>query len=727
MEFNDEFRNLYKLVERTASNVFLTGKAGTGKTTFLKYLRQNSCKRMVVAAPTGVAAINAGGVTLHSLFQLPFEPFVPNSFQKDTNFRFSREKQNIIRSLDLLVIDEISMVRADLLDAVDATLRHIRRNQLPFGGLQLLLIGDMQQLPPVVQPHEEELLKAHYPTSYFFDSLALKKAGFSTVELTKIYRQSDATFVDLLNAVRTNTVNATQLTVLNARYNPNFDPEVEEGYIRLTTHNNKAKLVNDQKLEALPNPSFTFTATVTGNFPESSFPTDEKLVLKKGAQVMFVKNDPSPEKAFFNGKIGVVSSLGETSITVQFPDGKTVDAPLLSWDNSQYELNEKTKAIEEKVIGTFSQFPLRLAWAITIHKSQGLTFDKVILDANSAFAHGQVYVALSRCRTLEGLVLSTQLSADAIKNDQRIQAFSDTARQQIVADEQLTVMESNYYEHLLLEQFDFSNINSILLSLSRVVSEYFSQAHLPLLHELKKQQENFQKEVVEVAAKFQAQATAYYRNRDERLQERVSKASTYFSGKLEEMVAPLLPKLKVEVTRKEVKTRYAALCEDLKLQSNVKTQTLKQAAESFTIASYLREKALALVGDDEEEQKRIRKSKSSKKKTASKEKSSEDKAPKIPTIQLSYDMYRSGKTPQQIADERGLALSTIVGHLSSYVANGTLSVTDFVPASKVEAIEQYLDSHPEVQTLTEVRAALGEDYTFSDIKMVWSLPKYRES
>lgn len=720
MEFTEESRILYKLVERTSSNVFLTGKAGTGKTTFLKYLRKHSAKRMVVAAPTGVAAINADGVTLHSLFQLPFEPFIPNSFQKEGNFRFSREKLNIIRSLDLLVIDEISMVRADVLDAVDSVLRRVRRNQFPFGGLQLLLIGDMQQLPPVLTSQEETLLEPYYPTSYFFDSLALKKAGFVPVELSKIYRQSDASFVDILNAVRTNTANEGQLSVLNARYIPGFNPDTAEGYIRLTTHNHRAKQVNQQKLDELDGPAYTFMATVTGVFPDTSFPTEMNLVLKKGTQVMFVKNDPSPEKAFFNGKIGVVCSISENSITVQFPDGGKVDAPSLTWNNVQYELNHETKAIEEKVIGTFSQFPLRLAWSITIHKSQGLTFDKVMLDANSAFAHGQVYVALSRCRSLEGLVLTSPLSSDAIKTDQRVQDFSEEVGRQTVSEEQLTEMESEYFEHLLLEQFDFAALGAMLSSFSRIITEHFPQTYLPLLHEVKKQQDAFQKEVLEVAVKFQSQAQSYYHARDERLQERVTKASVYFLDKIRNQLEPLVRKLDVQVPRKEIKSRYAALFEDFKLQLKVKCQTLSQSVESFSVNSYLREKALALVDDEGRGEKRNRKSKSAKNTPKQKE-------PKIPTAQISYELYCGGKTPQQVANERGLALTTIMGHLSTYVASGKLDASDFVSEQSIKEVGKYLDEHPEAQSFTEVYHALEGKVSYEDIKMVWAMPKYHRS
>ena len=714
MEFNGEFEKLFRLVERTAANVFLTGKAGTGKTTFLKYLRQHSAKRMVVAAPTGVAAINAGGVTLHSLFQLPFEPFIPNSIRKEGNFRFSRNKLNIIRSLDLLVIDEISMVRADVLDAVDETLRRIRRCHSPFGGVQLLLIGDLQQLPPVLKSQEEVLLRDFYPTSYFFESLALKNAGFSTVELTKIYRQSDSVFVELLNKVRNNNANARDLALLNARYNPDFNPSASEGYIRLTTHNAKANQVNENKLAELPGQTFSYTATVKDDFPEWSYPTEKELVLKKGAQVMFVKNDPSPERAFFNGKIGIVSSLSSEHITVLFPDGGEVDAPRLVWNNVHYEMNDDTKAIEEKVIGSFSQFPLRLAWAITIHKSQGLTFDKVMLDANSAFAHGQVYVALSRCRSLDGLVLTSPLSPDAIKTDQRVLDFSEEAGKQVVTNAQLGDMEQAYYERLLLEQFTFSELNGTLLSISRMVSEYFSQAYLPLLHEVKRVQNDFLQDVVEVSQKFQNQLSDYSRRRDPRLQERITKASAYFLEKLGQMLPPLQEKLKVQVSRKEAKARYAALCEDLDTQLKEKMLTLQQSVSDFSIEAYLENKALAHI--DDETQEKTGRRRRSRERTGHGEK-------RVATAQLTYDMYCSGKTPQQIAEERGLAVNTVIGHLANYVRSGQLPASELVAAENYNLLKDYFDTHPDVSGMKEVYDAFDGKCSYDEIRIMMAIPK----
>ena len=726
MEISEEFKNLYDLVEHTASNVFLTGKAGTGKTTFLKYLREHSAKRMVVAAPTGVAAINAGGVTLHSLFQLPFEPFLPG-VSRPEKFNFSREKLRIIRSLDLLVIDEISMVRADLLDAVDDVLRFARKNQNAFGGLQLLLIGDMQQLPPVLTNQEENMLRSYYQSSYFFNSHALSKAGYCCVELTKVYRQTETRFIDLLNAVRTNSITSAQLQELNSHYVENFEPDELENYIRLTTHNYKAKVVNEQKLEELGNPAFSFRATVTGTFPESSYPTDEVLTLKKGAQVMFIKNDPQPEKAYYNGKIGVVSAISEDNILVTFPDGTSANAVPLDWKNVQYELNENTRELEEKEIGSFQQVPLRLAWAITIHKSQGLTFDKVLLDAGNAFAHGQVYVALSRCRTLEGLVLNSPLPASAIKTDDVVLSFSDDMKAKKVSSSEISLMEKAYFDHLLTEQFDFTQLNGTLLMLVRLINENFSHLYDDLAHLVKKQHQQAQTEIVDVSAKFQKQALALSQKADPLLQERISKASAYFLSKIEEILNCLPERLKVDSVRKDIKKRYTALCEDFKLQLDVKRLTLKKAETAFSVEQYLKTKAFALSGETEQPAKKGR---DARRKTSESKPSAEKKAPaekKIPTVQVSYDLYKQGKTPEQIAEERQLKVETILSHLSTYVANGELAVTDFVPKERVEVIGAYLDAHPDVAGLSAVREAIGEDYSYGEIKMVWSMPKYHQS
>ena len=395
---NKELRNAWEFAEHTGISIFLTGKAGTGKTTFLKALKEHSSKRIIVVAPTGVAAINAGGVTIHSFFQLPLSPYVPGTTFKD-RYDFGKEKRRIIRTLDMLVIDEISMVRSDLLDAIDNVLRRYRDPTRPFGGVQLLMIGDLHQLTPVVTPRDEELLRPYYDTPYFFGSHALQQTSYVTIQLTHVYRQQDQAFIDILNHVRDGVPTAEDLARLNARCKPMFIPKAEEGYIRLTTHNRMADSYNDNELHKLPGKRYVFKAEIEKEFPESSYPADVNLELKQGAQVMFIKNDPSPSHLYYNGRIGHVVGFEEGKIVVKCPgDDYTISVEPAEWENTRYAINEETKVIEPQVLGIFWQYPLRLAWAITIHKSQGLTFEHAIIDASASFASGQVYVALSRCK-----------------------------------------------------------------------------------------------------------------------------------------------------------------------------------------------------------------------------------------------------------------------------------------------------------------------------------------
>lgn len=412
MSDNPQMDLARKFLEQTGINVFLTGKAGTGKTSFLRDLRQSSPKRMIVVAPTGVAAINAGGVTIHSFFQLPFGPHLPGVLRTggEKRMNFSKEKIAVIRSLDLLVIDEISMVRADLLDAMNDVLRRYRDRDKPFGGVQLLMIGDLQQLAPVVKQPEWELLGKYYESPYFFDSAALREAKYITLELKHVYRQSDTGFIDILNRVRENTVTPDILERLNSRYVPGFVPDDKDGYITLTSHNDTARAINERRMAGLDTPPHTFSCDIEGDFPEYLFPTDRELTLKAGAQVMFVKNDPTGLQRYFNGKIGRITRIGESKIEVALDDlAEPVEVEPGEWTNVKYTVDPQTREISETVEGIFRQYPLRAAWAITIHKSQGLTFDRVIIDAAHSFSHGQVYVALSRCRSFEGLVLRTPL------------------------------------------------------------------------------------------------------------------------------------------------------------------------------------------------------------------------------------------------------------------------------------------------------------------------------
>ena len=544
MENNPELQLAWQFIENTGTHLFLTGKAGTGKTTFLRRLKEHTPKRMVILAPTGIAAINAGGVTIHSFFQLSFAPFVPETTfnSSQTHYRYSKEKRNIIRSMDLLVIDEISMVRADLLDAVDATLRRYRDREKPFGGVHLLMIGDLQQLAPVVKDNEWELLRKHYETPYFFASHALKETAYMTIELKKVYRQSDTFFLSLLNKIRENKADDEVLNELNRRYQPGFQPQKEEGYIRLTTHNNQAQRVNDCELASLPGKAYHFSAEIEGDFPEYSYPADKLLTIKEGAQIMFLKNDPSSEKRYYNGMIGEVVAVNETGIVVR-GKGDRSEFQLLpeEWGNYKYVLNEETKEITEVIEGTFRQYPIRLAWAITIHKSQGLTFERAIIDARNSFAHGQTYVALSRCKTLEGMVLESPLRREAIISDATVDNFTKAVEQNKPGSQQLNDMQKAYFFDLLSDLFNFYSIDQAYKRLLRLMDEDLYKLFPKQLAEYKALAPHVKEKIVEVSQRFRNQYTRLIHESEdyaanEELQERIRSGAGYFHKELEAKV-----------------------------------------------------------------------------------------------------------------------------------------------------------------------------------------------
>lgn len=593
-----------KIIETTGCNLFLTGKAGTGKTTLLRYLKHNISKRNVVLAPTGIAAIHAEGVTLHSFFQLPFAPFIPDSsFQQNGRYQFSKQKIKILRSLDLIVIDEISMVRADLLDAVDSVLRHYRRNTKPFGGVQLLLIGDLGQLAPVAKDEEWTLLSRYYDTPYFFSSHALRQTPYSVVELTHVYRQQDQLFVDLLNKVRDNAADVNVLRALNSRYIPNFQPREEEGYIRLTTHNALAQAINNEELTKLPGQTFTFKAEVEGKFPELSYPTDDVLELKLNAQVMFVKNDSSPEKRYYNGMIGRVSAIHASGFSVIPKDStQAIEVNREEWENNRYELDENTREIKEVTEGLFRQYPVKTAWAITIHKSQGLTFSHAIIDAAASFAHGQTYVALSRCKNLDGLVLSTPIPAHAIIRDASVDAFNAFAASRQPDSAAISTMQRAYYLQQVADLFDFSDVSTAFYSAMRLVNEHYGKTFPRLALEYKARNAFIIKEVVEVAKTFSQQYTAIIGSEPDYttsplLQERIQKGATYFLKKLKEAAA-LVSSTSLQTDNKEVKKRTAdnfnTLVEVLQMKQRMLSFVIKQG---FTLPTYLRAKAMAAIDE----------------------------------------------------------------------------------------------------------------------------------
>lgn len=625
---NPQLDLAWKFLEQTGANIFLTGRAGTGKTTFLRELRQRSPKRMIVVAPTGVAAINAGGVTVHSFFQLPFGPYVPAMQQGEggrLKFIFNREKIAIIRSLDLLVIDEISMVRADMLDAVNDVLQRYRDRSKPFGGVQLLMIGDLQQLAPVVKPQEWELIRDHYASPYFFDSRALRSTTYITLELRHIYRQSDGGFIDILNRVRDNAVDPDTLAKLNSRYIAGFEPDDEAGYITLTSHNDTARAINERKLRSLDAPAFTFSCQVEGNFPEYLYPNDSELTLKKGAQVMFVKNDVSGQHRYFNGKIGRVTAIGESKIEVTLDDAaEPVDVGIDEWTNVKYTIDPQTQEITEAVEGVFRQFPLKPAWAITIHKSQGLTFERAIIDAAESFSHGQVYVALSRCRSFEGLVLRTPLQGRSIIDDATIRAFNKNLEENQPDETVLSAQRRQYYRSLLFDLFDFVPLRIRLLVVRKVLGEHLSGLYPKLTEAWNDMLDRFAAEIVAVSERFQTQlddilASAPDAERNPRLTERITKAQAYFLARCRELVEPVVEQSDVVVDNKEVRKQLTGALKKLREVLAVKLAVLgMDNSGGFTIHNYLDTRAKATL--DEPKAKPAKGAKSSKReKTAAEE------------------------------------------------------------------------------------------------------------
>ena len=615
MEQNNELRTAWDFVESTGRSIFLTGKAGTGKTTFLKTIMEHSRKRPIVVAPTGVAAINAGGVTIHSFFQLPFSPYVPGA-KVESKFDFGKEKRKIIASSDLLIIDEISMVRADLLDAIDAVLRRFREHGQPFGGMQLLMIGDLAQLTPVVTPEDERMLKPYYDTPYFFGSKALQQIDYVTIQLTHVYRQQDESFIALLNEIREGHPSTEALSKLNSRCQPTFIPRPEEPYIRLTTHNNLANFYNESELQKLPGHSFQYRAEVKGTFPEYSYPTAETLVLKEGAQVMFVKNDPSGEHNYYNGRIGRVMEASDNRLTVYCEgDAEAIEVEPLEWENMRYTLNEQTREIESEVQGTFKQLPLRLAWAITIHKSQGLTFDRAIIDANQSFAPGQVYVALSRCRTLEGLVLASPLEPRAVINDERVDSY--IAQQENEAErsiQQLPALKQEYERYLLMQLFDFRAILFLEESMVRIFAEFFYHSHASLKQLHDQTLFDLRQRVLEVATKWQQkiQAMSIASLRDADFLDRVKRSAEYFADQLRDILTkPIELSVKVETNNKQASRRLNNALPDLKQAWLARRYLLvKMAEKGYTVDNYLHEKQMSMLdalGEDDVKPKRKRK------------------------------------------------------------------------------------------------------------------------
>ena len=705
------FRLAGDFVNQTSKHLFLTGKAGTGKTTFLKYISQHSHKQALVAAPTGVAAINAGGVTLHSLFQLPFEPYIPNSRIKDT-FKFGKQKQDLLRQAELLIIDEVSMLRADMLDAIDATLRFIRRNYKPFGGIQMLYIGDLFQLPPVVKEEEWTLLKEYYKSPFFFHAKALQHAPPLYMELKTVYRQREQRFVDLLNRVRNNELSEADRALLNERYRPQYRPAGEAKQIILCTHNYQADRINTEKLAAIPQPAYTFTGEITGEFPEYALPTDRQLQLKTGAQIMFIKNDSGDERRYYNGKIAEITDISGDKILV-CPEGSREAFPLTPeiWKNVRYTVNKEKNEIEEEELGSFRQYPVRLAWAITIHKSQGLTFDHVVIDAGRAFAAGQAYVALSRCTSLEGIILQSPITPECILTDAEAVAFSRNEQPAGLLEKSLAEAKQRFWAERLMQYFDWKPLLDLLYDYRRLTADKISD-ELQSAHELSEQLYATALRQEKVARRFQEQleqitaASPGYQN-IALLKERCTKAVVYFHEEIRNHILLPLQLHMASFTRmKKARTYWRKLHE---LEDDIILFTTRLAAVRYNDEPMMIENTPLPP---------LRKKEVLEAQKAPKEK--KEKAPKGATQRISLELFRSGKTIADIAKERNFAVSTIEGHLVSFVKTGEVAVTDLVPPAKIAVILPLVQSiiSGTNTSISSIKDQLGRDYSYMEIKAV---------
>lgn len=784
----------------TNRNIFLTGKAGTGKTTFLHKLKKETKKQMAIVAPTGVAAINAGGTTMHSFFQLPFTPFIPTvEGRKELIEKIKMQgfRRKVIQELELLVIDEISMVRADVLDAVDTILRHIRyKHTEPFGGVQVIFIGDMFQLPPVAVDEEWRLLAPYYQSPYFFHSQVIAQQQPVYIELDKIFRQTNPDFIRVLNEVRNNNLSNNGLSLLQSRYNPLFVPPKDDTYITLTTHNYKADRINAEELRSLKGKTYKFEAEIKGDFPEKSFPTDKELELKIGAKVMFIKNDTETPRRFFNGKIGMIESIEDDLISIKCPgEDNPIKLGKMIWENIRYSINESTKQIEETTLGTFVQYPLRLAWAITIHKSQGLTFDKAVIDAGDAFASGQVYVALSRCRSLEGMVLWSKINPYSIENDRQIVEHEQNKISIEELEYQLNESRNQFRSYILSQLFDFrTGIGhaSRLLREVEGVAGSFNEETLSYLKEILKQIQSIQ----EIADKFQNQLQRILEGNpanEDYLSERLTAAATYFTGKIENLLETLRQSPATTDSREnardyndQLRTTFGFVAQklhvlkgikhpfsvedyfvlkntfllpDFTVNAYAKTGTAKQVSsrnpklfyQLLTLRNKLCEpedlpiylvagsKTLVEMADylplTEKDLLKINgfgptkvekygsqfleiiqqycqehklASQMTEKIDTNREK--KEKKPKGESNRITLEMYKDGKTIDQIAVERGLAVSTICTHLSGYINMGLLDINQFISADKRDKAMKFMEQTNELGSVYQMLSTILDKY-----------------
>ena len=702
--------SLFNLAEHTSRSIFLTGKAGTGKTTFLNDFVRKTRKKHIVVAPTGIAAINAGGVTIHSMFGLPLRTFLPTTDRVDSNlanniadlmphFKYRKDKLKLLREIEIIIIDEVSMLRADVLDMMDFSLRHVRRNQQKFGGVQMLFIGDLYQLPPVVR--DEYVLKQYYDSPFFFDSYALKELPLITLELTTVYRQKDEKFLEILNEIRDGAVGDIDFDTLNERYLPDFEPK-DEPYVYLTSHNRMADEINQKKLAALPGKSRFYDAEIIGNFNENQFPNDEILELKIGAQIMFIRNDASGEKRYFNGKLAEIVEVDDKEISVII-DGEDEIYKLKkeTWEQKRYSLGED-KSIQEEVLGSFKQYPIRLAWAVTIHKSQGLTFDRLIIDAGKSFASGQVYVALSRCRTLEGIVLKSKITPEVIFSDRRVSKFQDETNANHRIDEILNAEKYDYSIHKIINRIDCKWILPALQQWynSAIHSKMLDKEKVKFLyHGIKPETEKFGS----VCEKF-----------EKIIQQKTRK---FISGEEEWSEIEAKAKGAVNFFFTNVNTKIFSPLKDFYAESKG-VKGLKQYNEDFRVflddlEDYLNGlKELHLLETklfDVENDVKVT-----------------TKIAKVPSHILTFQLFEEGKTIPEIARDRGLVTETIYGHLAKFAEQGLLDLTRVFDKEKIKTFEKEFKKNSSVETLSDWKKILPNDFEFNEIRILMNHFNYRK-
>lgn len=741
-----------QFINQTQKSIFLTGKAGTGKTTLLREIIATTHKNTVVVAPTGIAALNAGGVTIHSMFQLPFSAFLPtyeessqftetvkfeNKESLRRHFKMNNVKRNVIRNMELLIIDEVSMLRADLLDAIDFMMQTVRRNTKAFGGVQVLFIGDLLQLPPVIRDEEWRTLRNYYKGKFFFHSHVIQHNPPLYIELSKIYRQSDDTFISVLNNLRNNQITKEDVQVLNQYVKPDFDLKMNPGFITLTTHNAKADTINEQAINDLSGNEFAYQPFVVGDFPEKIFPVEENLKLKVGAQVMFVKNDLSFDKRYFNGKMGVIKSLSPEEIFVHFPEeNKTIEVEKYEWKNIRYKVNELTKEIEEEVLGTFAHYPIKLAWAITVHKSQGLTFEKAALDVSQVFLPGQAYVALSRLTSLNGLILLSPIQMNGLSNDQDVMDYALNKATEDDLKNSLHFETKNFIHNYLINSFNWTDLaqewrnhrfsyNENAAASEKSKHSAWAHKRLEIIDGLADPSQKFVQQLNKIFNKETVDLLF--------VKERVEAAYDYFFKPMDKLVTDLLSKMAEIQKFKKVKEFYEELAflDDLQTKAVLRLMKAKLLVEIVVSRETISKESLTSPAIKNYKTEKISRTKEEFKMTNTdmfqvdepvtrysykKADKTEEKAEKKTTVEETHELWLAKNSIEDIARMRKLTVQTIESHLIKLIQAKKVEITDVLPYDKILALREVFEFYAE-ESLSPLKEKYGDEFTWDELKM----------